>query len=243
MVGPNHSFVGRKALVVGVETPAGEAIARALGAAGADLGLATMRADEGVLVAKRIQRQLQATGRKAATYAFDVTLGQNVKVSTRQVTKELGGLDLLVSASDRFFAAPLGRTTDSDLAQTMMVNCYAHLFALRAAADEFRKAGGGRAVIVTHAAAETGMPGASAYAAAHAATLSLVRSLSEELQPDRIAIDAIAAGALTADTAALGAAATQQAQVELVRVALELLSAPLEETGRIVRLATMKQYA
>jgi NAD(P)-dependent dehydrogenase (short-subunit alcohol dehydrogenase family) len=242
MVEARPPFVGRKALVIGVETPAGAAIARALGAAGADVGLATMRADEGVLVAKRIQRELQAEGRKAATYAFDVTLGQNVKVSTRQVTKELGGLDLLVSASDRFFAAPLGRTTDSDLAQTMTVNCYAHLFAVRAAADEFRRAGGGRAVIVTHAAGEAGMPGASAYAAAHAATLNLVRSLSEELRPDRIAIDAIVTGALTADVDAR-ADATEQVQADFVRVALELLSAPLEETGRIARLAAMEQHA
>jgi NAD(P)-dependent dehydrogenase (short-subunit alcohol dehydrogenase family) len=243
MVEASHSFVGRKALVVGVETPAGAAIARALGTAGADLGLATMRADEGVLVAKRIQRELQAEGRKAATYAFDVTLGQNVKVSTRQVAKELGGLDLLVSASDRFYAAPLGRTTDSDLAQTMTVNCYAHLFALRAASDEFRRAGGGRAVIVTHTAAEAGMPGAAAYAAAHAATLNLVRSLSEELRPDHIGVDAIVSGALTIEPDARADAATQQAQADFARVALALLGAQSEETGRIVRLATLEQHA
>src|SRR5438105_7490850 len=114
-----NAWHGQRALVIGAETPAGGAIARALIGAGVDLGLATMRADEGVLVARRLQREAEAAGRTAATYAFDVTLGQNVKVSTRQVAKELGGLDILVSAPDRFLAAPLARTTDSDLAQVM----------------------------------------------------------------------------------------------------------------------------
>jgi NAD(P)-dependent dehydrogenase (short-subunit alcohol dehydrogenase family) len=225
--------VGRKALVIGVETPAGAAIARALGRAGADVGLATMRADEGVLVAKRIQRELHALGRVAATYAFDVTLGQNVKVSTRQVAKEIGGLDILVSASDRFYSAPLGRTTDSDLAQTMTVNCYAHLFAIRAAADEFRRAGSGRALLVTHAAAEEGLPGAAAYAAAHAATLNLTRSLSEELRAEHIAVDA-----LIASTGADHARELLPAEAEerLGDLALALLSAPVEQSGRIARL-------
>ena len=49
--------------MIGVETAAGGMIASAFGRAGADLGLATMRADEGVLAARRIQRQLREAGR------------------------------------------------------------------------------------------------------------------------------------------------------------------------------------
>jgi 3-oxoacyl-[acyl-carrier protein] reductase len=226
----NNPLTGRKALVIGVETAAGAVIARALGASGADVALATMRADEGVLVAKRIQRELAAAGRRGATYAFDVTLGQNVKVSTRQVAKELGGLDLLVSASNRFLAAPLGRTSDSELAHTMTVNCYAHLFAVRAAADEFRRAGAGRAVVVVDSTAEVGRPGAAAYAAAQGAALSLVRSLSEELRPERIAVDALLVN-MHADRE--GTAFAPEAQ--LAAAAIELLAAPYEETGRIAR--------
>jgi NAD(P)-dependent dehydrogenase (short-subunit alcohol dehydrogenase family) len=239
----DRPFEGRRALVIGVETPAGAAIARALGAAGAALGLATMRADEGVLVAKRIQREVQAAGGVAATYAFDVTLGQNVKVSTRQVTKELGGRDLLVSASDRFLAAPLGRTTDSDLAAVMVTNCYSHLFAVRAAADEFRRnsepGGAGRALLVAHAAGEAGLPGAAAYAAAHGATLLLAKSLAEELRPRGIGLDTLVVGT---------AAWTDEAQSTLVpqlpgaaaealgQLALRLLAEPSDgASGRVER--------
>lgn len=231
---------GCRALVIGAETAAGGVVARALGAAGAALGLATMRADEGVMVARRIQRERQQAGGVASVYAFDVTLGQNVKVSTRQVTKELGGLDVLVSAPDRFHVAMLGETTDSDLAAVMVSNCYAHLFAVRAAADEFRRGGGGRVLLVTHEAGEVGLPGAAAYAAAHAATINLGRSLAEELRERGVGLDIVVVG--HAEWTGEGAGRTlvpaldAEAAECLGRLAVELLSAPITETGRLVRL-------
>jgi NAD(P)-dependent dehydrogenase (short-subunit alcohol dehydrogenase family) len=214
-------LAGQRGLVIGVETAAGGAIASTLGLAGADLGLATMRADEAVLAARRIQRQLREAGRQAATYAFDVTLGQNVKVSTRQVAKELGGLDFLVSASDLPFSAPLSRLTDSDLAHVMTVNFYAHVFAVRAAADEFRRAGHGQSLLVAHEPADD--PGAAAYQAAQAATLSLVRSLSEELRP-QIGVNALVVS-------------HDASPEEIGRAALDLVSRdPAEITAQIRRL-------
>lgn len=228
-----------RALVVGAETAAGGAIARALGAAGASLGLATMRADEGVLAARRIARERQATGGTATVYAFDVTLGQNVKVSTRQVTKELGGLDVLVSAPDRFIAAPLGETTDSDLAATLVANLYAHLFAVRAAADEFRRGDGGRVILVAHQAGEVGLPGAAAYAAAQAGTIALGRSLAGELAERGVGLDVIVlgtAGWTGAGTERTLVAMTTDETDALGRLTIELLQAPLTETGRVVRL-------
>ncbi|MFA7297051.1 MAG: SDR family NAD(P)-dependent oxidoreductase [Dehalococcoidia bacterium] len=228
-----------RALVVGAETAAGGAIARALGAAGASLGLATMRADEGVLAARRIARERQAAGGTAAVYAFDVTLGQNVKVSTRQVAKELGGLDLLVSAPDRFVAAPLAGTTDSELAATLVANLHAHLFAVRAAVDEFRRGDGGRVILVAHEAGEAGLPGAAAYAAAQAGTVALGRSLAGELAGQGVGLDVIVAGAAEWTDEGAGrtlVAMTAEEASALGRLAIELLEAPVTETGRVVRL-------
>lgn len=216
-------LLGRRGLVIGVETEAGAAIASALGAAGADLGLATMRADEGVLAARRVQRRLRELGRVASVYAFDVTLGQNVKVSTRQVAKELGGLDFLVSAPDESFASPLERLTDSDLARVTTVNYYAHVFAVRAAVDEFRRAGHGQVLLVVRRA---GGGGHAAHAAAQAAALSLVPVLAEELRPRTVAVNAlIVPPAVDADR-------TGQMAVEVLR------GDPAHHTGQVYDLGT-----
>ncbi|MGE0228558.1 MAG: SDR family NAD(P)-dependent oxidoreductase [Dehalococcoidia bacterium] len=219
-------LLGLRGLIIGVETAAGGAIAAALGEAGADLGLATMRADEGVLAARRLQRRLREAGREASVYAFDVTLGQNVKVSTRQVTKELGGLDFVVSAPDEPLSTPLERLTDSDLARVTTVNFYAHLFAVRAAVDEFRRPGRGHVLLVV---SEGDSAEAAAYRAAQAATLSLVTSLSEELRTRSVAVDALVVPA-TAGSAGLDRAGP---------LAIEILRAhPADGAGRVYHLGT-----
>ena len=182
-------------MVIGAETPAGGAIARAYAEAGADVALCVLQPDEAVMSAKRVQKDLAAMGRKSSVYVMDVTLGRNVQVTTRQVAKELGGLDIVASCADRFLGKPIGKTSDVELQQVMAINFNAHFFAARSAAGELAKNdGGGNIVLVTHVLGERGTQNTAAYGAAHAATQSLVRSLAQELGPQRISINGIALG-------------------------------------------------
>ena len=189
------ALAGRRALVIGAETAAGEAIARAFGEAGADVALAVLRPDEGVLAARRLQRELRARGRAAMTYAMDVTLGRNVQVTTRQAAKELGGLDLVASAPDEPFLAPLAETSDAQLARTMTLNGYAHAYAARAAFGEFRRGGRGLFLLVTRALGERPPAGAAAWAIACAAALGLLRALEREHPDGGLAAAALLRGA------------------------------------------------
>lgn len=186
---------GKKALVVGAETPAGGAIARAYAEAGADVALAALRADEGVMAAKVLQKEIEAAGRQSSVYVMDVTLGRNVQVTTRQIAKELGGLDIVASTPDLFLGKPIEQTTDPDLQQVMAYNFNAHFFVARSAVGELRRgSGGGRITLVSHVLGERATANTAAYSAAHAATQSLVRSLSQELGPHGITINAISLG-------------------------------------------------
>ena len=185
---------GKKALVVGAETPAGGAIARAYAEAGADVALAVLQADDAVMTAKALQREIEGTGRRSPVYVMDVTLGRNVQVTTRQIAKELDGIDIVVSAADRFLGKPIERTTDPELQQVMASNFNAHFFVARAAIGELKRGGGGRITLVTHVLGERGLPNTAAYGAAHAATQSLVRSLAQELAPHDITINGISLG-------------------------------------------------
>ncbi len=185
------SLPGRRAAVVGVESAVGAAIARALGSAGADVALCALRADEGVLVARGVQRELTRAGRRAATYVMDVTLGRNVQVTTRQIAKEFGGLDLVVSASGLPRSGPLSKLTEVELAQLIALNFTAHLFLVRSASPELARAGGGTLLLLTHEAGARGDPAAAAFAAAQAATRSLVASLAGGLAEEGVALAAI----------------------------------------------------
>lgn len=192
---PEHfDLTGKKAMVVGAETPVGAAIARAYAEAGADVALAVLRPDDSVMQAKRLQKEIEDAGRKSAVYVMDVALGRNVQVTTRQIAKEIGGVDIAVCASDLFLGKSIAKTSDSELQQVMTCNFNAHYFVARSASEEMRRAGGGRIVLVTHVLGERGLPSTSAYGAAHAATQNLVRSLAQELGPEGTTINGIATG-------------------------------------------------
>ena len=237
------AFEGRRALVIGVETAAGREIARALGRAGADLGLAAMRPDDGVLAARRIQRELRELGRTAAVYVMDVTLGRNAQVTTRQVAKELGGLDVVVSAPDSFLDRPLAAITELELAQVTQYNYFAHVYAARAAATEFRRGEEGRLLIVTHILGGSSAAGAAAYSGACAAARALVPALAAELTGSGVAVSGLVRGASrggdwrTEDGAGLAALhrATDEAEAtDLAALALRVLSAaPADVDGRV----------
>jgi len=192
---PEHfDLAGKKAMIVGAASPAAAAIARAYAEAGADVALAVLHADDSVMAAKRLQQEIEAAGRKSAVYVMDVTLGRNVQVTTRQIAKEMGGVDIAVCASDLFLGKPIAKTSDSELQQVMAYNFNAHYFVARSASEEMMRTGGGRILVLTHVLGERGLSNTSAYGAAHAATQNLVRSLSQELGPHNITINGISTG-------------------------------------------------
>jgi hypothetical protein len=97
---PSIDLAGRRAMVIGAEFPVGGAIALALAEAGADVAVAALQPDESVLTSRKVKRAIEAMGRRSAEYVMDVMLGRNVQVTTRQIAKEMGGLDLVVSAGE-----------------------------------------------------------------------------------------------------------------------------------------------
>ncbi len=99
-------FSGIRALVLGAETAAGRVLATALAAAGAHTAIVAARVD--AAVAFEVQRLSRRIG--ATSQAIDATNEMAVRVMTRQLSKRLGGLDLLL------FCADLGDGTTDALA-------------------------------------------------------------------------------------------------------------------------------
>lgn len=110
---------GLRTVVLGAETAAGRAMAVALADAGAATAL--VAASPQPEVAFAVQRLSRRIG--AASQAIDATNEMAVRVMTRQLSKALGGLDLLL------FCADLGDRTADALA-----------LACRAAAREMARA-------------------------------------------------------------------------------------------------------
>jgi NAD(P)-dependent dehydrogenase (short-subunit alcohol dehydrogenase family) len=186
---------GRKALVIGAGTQNGRAIAVALAAAGADVAVASATTDgEEVMAARRTRRAVEALGRRAAEYAFDTTLGQNVHVSTRQVSKEMGGLDVLVNAQDAPLLKAAERTSDSEWSRILALNLGGVFAACRAAAREITTGGGSIINVIPELTAVT-MQQSAAYVAARYGVIGLSRALAAEYTEQAIRVNALVVGA------------------------------------------------
>jgi len=209
-------LAGRRALVLGAGTAAGRAAAVALAQAGADVAVAAGSLDgDEVMAVRRVRRAVEAAGRRSAEYAFDLTLGQNVRVSTRQVAKEMGGLDLMVYAADAELRRPAEKTNDSEWMRVLNVNLSGAFYACRAALGEMHERGGS-IILLGSVLAERGATESAAYCAAKAGLEGLVRALAVETADRQIGVNVIALEpAAAADTQArelaLGALVVQLA--------------------------------
>jgi NAD(P)-dependent dehydrogenase (short-subunit alcohol dehydrogenase family) len=205
----NVDLEGRKAMVVGAEFEAGGAIALALAEAGADVAVCAIQPDESVLRSRKVKRAIEAMDRRSTEYVMDVMLGRNVQVTTRQVAKEMGGLDIVVSAGELPLEAALDKITETDLARVVALNFSSHLFVIRSAAAEFARneeRDGSRGRLLLVARDRTGTPGMSAVVGAQAGALQLVREAGREFADASIQMNALSV-ALGAPAEAITAAA------------------------------------
>jgi len=161
----HYDLTGRRAVVVGADGAAGGAILEALREAGATVVAAT-----------------------------EVNTPADASTAVERARDELGGLEVVVCATDRFLASPIGETTDEELSAVVATNFTIPFAAARAAATALAGGESGRIILVTHILGERGVPNTSAYAAAHAATQSLVRTLSQELGPQGTVVNGISLG-------------------------------------------------
>ncbi len=215
----------RKVLVMGAASEAGRAIAVAFAEAGATVALTTATTDANeAFTVQRLARSLAQGGQRGPSEAIDMSLGANVQVAIRQVAKELGAIDVLVTAPAFDLSKPAERLTDADWARVLGLNLSAVFYACRGVAREMigrelppeRQGDRGRIIVVADYGSAAGQPVSAVNATARAGRRGLVAALAAEWQQHSITVNAIdvtpaagaGAAALALELAAPSAAAT-----------------------------------
>ena len=180
---------GKKALVTGAGQGIGKAIALTLANFGADIAIV----DVNEATANETAREVQALGRKAIGVKGDVGRRPDVEGAMARTVQELGGLDILVNNAMVVQFKPALWITDEEWDEQIRVNLRATFLTSRAAATRWiqERLGG---VIVNVASTEgiRGCPNYAAYTAAKAGMISLTKTLSSELGPYGIRVNAVA---------------------------------------------------
>jgi NAD(P)-dependent dehydrogenase (short-subunit alcohol dehydrogenase family) len=110
----------------------------------------------------------------------------------------MGGLDIVVSASELPMTAPLEKMSEMELARVVALNFSSHLFTIRSAAAEFRRNeagpnGRGIVLVLTRAMSEHSAE-QTAFYAAQAGAQQLVRESAVELADAGVRVNALAVG-------------------------------------------------
>ena len=180
-------LTGKNALVTGASGGIGGAIARALHARGAAVGLSGTRAaaleDLAGSLGERV-RVLPCDLRHAA--ATDALIGQ--------AEAALGQVDIVVNNAGLTRDALALRMRDDDWQTVLDVNLTAGFRIARAALKGMMRRRWGRIIAITSIVGATGNPGQTNYAAAKAGTVGLAKALAAEVASRGITVNCVAPG-------------------------------------------------
>jgi 3-oxoacyl-[acyl-carrier protein] reductase len=183
---------GRRVLITGGSRGIGFAVAEALAAEGAAVGLVARDAAGLAEAAAR----LESRGVPVATAAADVTDTPQLKRAVADIASGLGGLDRLVAnAGGTVGRGNLTSAGDDDFTATFALNAGHAAELIRAGLPHLKAAGGGAVVIISSV---TGMRPAprTAYAAAKAAEIHLAATAAQELAPSGIRVNCVSPGSI-----------------------------------------------
>jgi len=188
-----NGLAGQVALVTGAEVGIGKATALALAREGADVAVHYYADEAGACDGAT---SIAALGRQSAVFQGDLTRSADVARVVEGATARFGRIDILVNNAGGL----LGRQALVDMTEAFYhavldVNVLTTFLCCRAVAPGMIARRHGAIVNLTSLAAHNGGgPGASIYAAAKAAVLTLTKAYAKELAPHGIRVNAVSPG-------------------------------------------------
>lgn len=182
--------IKRTALITGATGAVGKAIAESFAQNGYALFLSGRRGAE----LSKLQKVLRAYGGEVEIRAADISKEKDARRLMKQAGRIFRSLDVLVTAAGVY--GEIGPLEKSDMTRwrdAMSVNLFGTAFAIRYALPLLKKRRRGK-IICFAGGGDGPLPNFTSYAASKGAVLRFVESLSKELEPRGIDINAVSPG-------------------------------------------------
>lgn len=184
------SLSGKIALISGASKGLGKAMALALAAQGASVGLVSRNREK----LEEVKGEIANSGGRAEVFLADVAREEDVQRLEGEVSERLGKVQILINNAGTNIRKNLIEFSLDEWRTVMDTNLTSVFLMCRAFVPHMRGTGYGRILSMSSIMSHVSLPGRSAYSSSKAALLGLTRALALELASEGITVNGISPG-------------------------------------------------
>lgn len=194
MIQELFNLTGKVALVTGGSKGIGQAMARGLAAAGADIVINSRSREEMDEAMKYI---LEGTERRGHCVVADLFKREDTVGLAREALEVMGRVDIVVNNAGTNFVSPVDKIVDEDWDRLVELNLTAPMVLVRELADQMKERKWGRIVNISSIFGMCTKNERGSYSATKSGLIGITRTMAQDLAPWEITANAIAPGPIS----------------------------------------------